>query len=284
MKKQFLFTAIFGILFFSFIEAASTTVIYPSSDPRFAEYIEILHTALDKTTAAYGPYILKPYSEEMNEARYFVEVVRGKTVNVVWGASSSERENIAIPIKIPLTKGLLGYRIGLIHSDLQSKFSQVKNVQDLSKFIFGLGIGWGEVQIYRAAGFQVIESNYENLFRMLNAGRIDYFSRGVNEIWDEFYSYSSDNPNISIEKSLLIHSVFPYYFFVSPQNKKLAERLEAGMRQMLKDGSYDAIFFKYNRDAINKAHFEKRTIIEIINPNLPPNTPTDPELWYFPQK
>lgn len=284
MKKQLLLTTLFGILLFSFLEAASNSVIYPSSNPRFAEYIEILRTALEKSSALYGPYTLRPSAEEMNESRYFIEVISGKNVNVVWGATSIERETHAIPIKIPLAKGLLGYRIGLIHSDLQSRFSQVKTSKELSNFIFGLGIGWGEVPIYRAAGFQVVESNYGNLFKMLNAGRIDYLSRGINEIWGEFEFYSQDNPNISIENTLLLHSIFPYYFFVTPKDKKLAERIEFGMRQMLKDGSYDAIFLKYNKEAINRAQLDKRRIIEIINPNLPPDTPKDPELWYSPQK
>lgn len=284
MKKQLFLTALCGILLFSFLKAAPTSVIYPSSNPRFAEYIEILHTALDKSSSMYGPCTLRAATEEMNEARYFIEVISGKNVNVVWGATSVEREAYAIPIKIPLAKGLLGYRIGLIHSDLQSKFSQVKTPKELSNFVFGLGIGWGEVPIYRSAGFQVIESNYDNLFKMLNAGRIDFLSRGINEIWDEFDFYSQDNPNISIENTLLLHSVFPYYFFVTPKDKKLAERIEFGMRQMLKDGSYDAIFLKYNKEAINRAQLDKRRIIEIINPNLPLDTPKDPELWYSPQK
>ena len=111
----------------------------------------------------------------------------------------------------------------------------------------------------------------------------DIFSRGVNEIFPEFEKYAAANPNITIEKNMLLYYPYPFYFFVTPSDPELAKRIETGLRQMIKDGSYDAIFWKYNGKVLARARMKERRIIRLKNPNVPPRTPLDdPQLWYMP--
>ncbi len=73
------------------------------------------------------------------------------------------------------------------------------------------------------------------------------------------------------------------YFFFNKVNKSLAKRIETGLRKMMKDGSFDAIFMKYNSSSIRKANLKNRRIIRIVNPSLPKDTPlADPSLWFDP--
>ena len=52
---------------------------------------------------------------------------------------------------------------------------------------------------------------------------------------------------------------------------------------MMNDGSFDAIFMKYNRSSIVKANLKNRRIIRIDNPDLPKDTPlNDPSLRFDP--
>ena len=52
---------------------------------------------------------------------------------------------------------------------------------------------------------------------------------------------------------------------------------------MLKDGSFDAIFWKYSAKAIEQLNLIQRRLIRIENPLLPPETPLkDASLWYTP--
>ncbi|GEM_PF-5787064 len=52
---------------------------------------------------------------------------------------------------------------------------------------------------------------------------------------------------------------------------------------MMKDGSFDAIFMKYNRRSTIKANLKNRRIIRLVNPDLPKDTPlNDPSLWFDP--
>ncbi|MFZ5841381.1 MAG: amino acid ABC transporter substrate-binding protein [Pseudomonadota bacterium] len=258
-------------------------VIYPGDSPRYAEYIELLRTALDRTRKDYGEYRLQPAAQEMNESRFLIEARTGERINLVWSATSIEKEKTLIPVRIPLGKGLLGFRIGIIRAGNQQRFDNVETVADLQQFEFGLGHGWGDVGIYKAAGLRVQLAPYEDLFSMTAMGRFDYFSRGVNEIFSELEAQKSKTPTLTIEQRLLLHYPYPFYFFVTPTDPDLAKRIENGLERMLSDGSFDEIFYKHNSRAIKLANMGKRRIIELKNPTLPPETPlSDKRLWYKP--
>jgi hypothetical protein len=56
------------------------------------------------------------------------------------------------------------------------------------------------------------------------------------------------------------------------------------MRAMIADGSYDAIFDRYQRWKIDSLHLRTRTMFKIANPLLGPETPiADKRLWFEPQ-
>lgn len=262
---------------------ASQPILYPDDSPRYGEYIDLLRAALDTTVASDGPYTLQSSGLVMNEARFFEEAARGRSVNVVWGATSSAREKALLPVRIPLSKGLLGYRLFLIRKADQPRFDPVRTTADLRSFSFGLGFAWGDIPIYRAAGFKVQISLYEQLFPMLAGGRFDVLSRGVNEIFDEVARIARSEPDLAIERHLVLHYPYPFYFFVSPQQPQLAARIDKGLRTLVDDGRFEKIFLSHNQSNIGQARLGERHLIELANPDLPPLTPLDdPRLWYRP--
>lgn len=270
--------------------AAGVKVVYPANqtakDTRFNDLIEILDTALKATVAEFGPYELLPSKDGMNEARYLEELKKGaNTVNVVWSSTSLDKETQFLPLRIPLRKGILGYRVALIAKDKQALIDQVKTLEDLKKLQIGQGLGWGDVKLYESNGLMVTTSQYNNLFKMADGGRFDLFPRGISEAFHEYETYSGSNPNLVIEKNLLIYYPWPYYFFFNQHDAKLRDRVEAGIRKMMKDGSFDAIFKKYNGAAIEKADLKHRRVIRIENKLLPKETPlNDASLWFDPGK
>ncbi len=46
--------------------------------------------------------------------------------------------------------------------------------------------------------------------------KMDYFPRGVNEIFPEFYERSQNFPDMVIEPSMALYLPLPTYIFVSP--------------------------------------------------------------------
>jgi len=266
---------------------AQTKVVYPAPenerDVRNNDLIEILTTALEKTIPEYGSFLIGPASQVMNEARQQDSLLRSININVWWSSTTEEKEELFLPVRIPLRKGLLGYRISFIAKEKQSLIDNISTHDDLKDYTIGQGIGWGDVDVYRANNLQVAVANYENLFKMINYNRIDLFPRGIGEIFAEYKNNKDTLPNLAIEKNLLIYYPWPYYFFFNKSDSELARRVESGIRMMISDGSFDVIFQQYNSDAIKEANIESRRIIQIDNPFVPESTPlSDKSLWFNP--
>jgi len=287
MKRSLAVTVLL-ILLTSTIAMGQTRVVYPAfesgADSRYNDLLEILKTALEKTVAEFGPYTLEPSRSRMNEARYLAELLNPDgMVNIGWSGTSVQKEKDYHALRIPLRKGILGYRVALIGRNRQTDIDRIRNLDDLREVRIGQGIGWGDVAIYEANGIKVHTAGYESLFKMVAADRIDLFPRGINEVFPEYAARHDAIPNLAVEKNLLIYYPWPYYFFFNKSAKALAKRVETGIRTMMKDGSFDAIFMKYNRASILKANLKNRRIIRITNPNLPKDTPlADASLWFNP--
>ncbi|WP_028671239.1 substrate-binding periplasmic protein [Saccharospirillum impatiens] len=266
---------------------AELSVVYPASesalDRRFDDLTLILRTALEKTRPDFGDFEMRSASAPMTSMRYSQELMAGRTPNVIWTSTSVERETLLRPIRIPLRKGLLSYRVALTRAESQPEIDKVKTVEDLATLTLAQGIGWGDILVFEANGLTVSTSEYESLFRMIDAGRVDLFPRGIGEVFEEWTVRREVLPNLTIEPNLLLFYPWPYYFFVQKDNVALAERLETGLLRMVEDGSFDAIFWHYHGEAIERARLPERRVIELTNPLLPPETPLDDaRLWYQP--
>ncbi|MBN2426871.1 MAG: transporter substrate-binding domain-containing protein [Deltaproteobacteria bacterium] len=264
------------------------TVIYPrfqsNKDTRDLDAVELLETALQKTLEQYGPFVCKPSELSMKEERYRNQVKEGKWVNVIWSSVTKELEDELIPIRIPIRKGLLGYRIFLINKNNKNKFAAIQNIEELKQLSLIQGRDWNDIKIFRQMGFYVMPiSSYENMFKLINSGRYDYFSRGAYEALTEYEARHEELPNLFVEEKLLLFYPWPKYFFVSRKFPKLAERIEAGLNIMIQDGSFDEIFKKYHQHTIQKANLKNRKLFKIKNPLLPETAPVSrKELWFNP--
>ncbi|HEY7886527.1 MAG TPA: transporter substrate-binding domain-containing protein, partial [Cellvibrionaceae bacterium] len=80
---------------------------------------------------------------------------------------------------------------------------------------------------------------YDALFRMLKAGRFDYFPRGLYQIKNELNTYA--DWGFTIVPNLALHYPNAIYFFVAKDNNALAERIAKGVHIAKADGSFDAL-------------------------------------------
>ena len=266
---------------------AETLIVYPApespQDRRFDDLQELLRVALERTVDDFGPFRMEPMSDSMSSTRYARELEQGRFPNVIWTSTSVEREQALLPVRIPLRRGLLSYRIALINEAEQPRFSTIRSLSDLQELTFVQGIGWGDVEVYRANGIRVETTQYESQFRMVHARRVDMFPRGVGEVFAELEDRVKDLPGLAVERDLLLYYPWPYYLFVARGNDALAHRLETGLRRMITDGSFEEIFQRYHGADIARARLNERHIIRLRNPLLPPETPLeDPTLWFYP--
>ncbi len=271
------------------VNADSTmTYIYnaPESvlDKRYDYQWAILETALRKTVPTHGAYRMVK-SEFMTESRQIDELVRASgRLTVMYLDTTPELEKKLVPIRIPVDRNLVGYRVLLIRKSDRQKFAAVKSLDDLRTFSFGQGLGWVDVNILRANKFRVVTgSNYDGLFDMLVHQRFDAFPRGADEITDEYESRKASMPALHIESDILIYYPLPMYFWFAntDEGRLMAARVEEGMRMMLDDGTYDNIFEEYQRENIDMLRLGQRRLFKLHNPLLVPETPLqDKRLWF----
>jgi len=269
-------------------QAQTLTVKVPSRpiNDLDSEYqLKLLELALDR---AGQPYKLERVDLNLNQFTLQQELRKGKTINVFWMGTSSALESALIPVPIPLFRGLEGLRLSFIHSDAQEKFNQVNTLADLKQLKAAQGVGWADNKILEQAGIATYAGRYSNLFRLINDGdKLDFFPRGLVEIFAERRELAAQYPNLAIEQHLLIRYPFAEFFFVSPEAPKLAKALQTGLERAYADGSFMKFFHENPRirEALASANLEQRVTISLPNPDMTPLLRSIPaQYWDYPPK
>jgi hypothetical protein len=215
--------------------------LHPSSREHAAYFPQLLRLALEKTAATDGPFELRHYDQELSSPRQALELRNNGVINVMWDGTNAQREAELLPVRISLLRQLNDYRVFLIRSEDRARFRAVHTLTELRKLAAGAGVNWPSTDVLRANGLPVVTSiTYESLFPMLSVKRFDYLPRGIYEVWFEQRAHAAEG--LVIEDSIFLHYSLPFYFFVSPDNKKLAARIERGLRIAQHDGSFDKLF------------------------------------------
>ena len=254
-------------------------VNYFQKDLRFELEIKLLELALKETIDTDGEFSLRPIKEKVTQGRGLKFLEQGE-IDVVFLPTSKKREQRFLPIKIPLLRGILGYRVFLIHKDSINDFDEISTFEQLrKKYIAGFGTHWADRDILEDNNIRVMESpNYDNLFNMLELRRFDYFPRGITEVWRELEEFGTKHPNLIVEKQIALYYPYSVYYFVNKSNVKLASRIERGLKVLLKNGSFKKLFLKYYAPYIKQANLENRNLFRIRNTVDPLNAP-DTSWW-----
>jgi hypothetical protein len=256
-------------------------------DKRYSYQWKMLETALARTTTTHGAYTMEP-ALQMTEKRQEFELrnATGK-LTVMYLDTTPEFERDLIAVHLPVDKGLVGYRVCLIRNEDRPMFAAIESLDDLRKLKFGVGADWIDVGILRANRFEVVTgSSYDGLFEMLLHKRFDVFSRGANEVASEYEQRKASMPNLGLEDTICLYypTVMYFWFSKTKEGARLAARVEAGMRLMIDDGTYDRIFTEFYGATIEQLGLKHRKLFRIANPFLGPETPLhDARLWFDPQ-
>ena len=259
--------------------AQAATIYYPApevfengeSDYAFS----LLQLALSRAGSAHRAE-LSPMYRQQNRAIAELLANSGK-IHVVGTMTSTEREAQMLPVRIPISKGLIGWRILLVRAERRDWLREVRSPRELQGIRMALGEDWPDVAVLRNAGLAPdTVPSYTRLFGMLKAHRIDAVPRSINEVWSEV----ARHPELVAEPHLVLHYPAADYFFVHPDNAALAEEIRRGLEAAQADGSFDRLLLGYYRKMLERAALGKRRVIELSNPTLPPGTPlARKELW-----
>ncbi len=154
-------------------------------------------------------------SDDMEQKAAFGTLVKGE-IDIFVGSPTVERENRAPMIYVPLDRGLLGFRLCLVHKSA-AKFKSIGNPAQFiqKKLTVGLGTYWPDKHIFEENGFEIVDSPvHQSLFTMLQNKRFDCFSRSIIEIDQELI----DHKNKQVELDTELVFVYPNadFIFINP--------------------------------------------------------------------
>lgn len=264
--------------------AARLIVRHPSmhtaGDHRSEYPVAVLRLALERAGA---PADIVPSTVAMEQERAIRALSQGQLIDVMWTVSTSERERRLQPIRIPIDRGLIGWRVLAVRRDDLARFRRIREVGELATLVGAQGHDWPDLAILQANGLRTLASpSYDSLFELLRRGRIDYVARGAGEIVPELGE--RDDRGLAVEPLLLLHYPAAQYFFVRPGNDALASVIERGLRRALDDGSLDVLFNRTFGPDLDQLDLAGRQRLRLANPQLPSGTPlSHPRWWYQPE-
>lgn len=252
---------------------------------RFTYINELLQLILRKSGSRFTTEAVevKPVPTSRN-----VMFLKQDLFNVIWIHTDPQREKELRPIRYPIFRGLMGWRLFLIKKEMAGRFESITSVDTLQALRCGQGHDWPDVKILKHAGFNMRTSfNWDGIYHLLAHDRIDFFPRGVVEIWAE--KEKIDNHAIGvkydnfsmIEAHIALKYPTAFYLFVTKENEALAQALELGFENAIADGSFSQLFMKHFGDYIARSKLHQRRVFTIANPHLPEQTPLDRKALWF---
>lgn len=259
---------------------AATLVRMPRPESILDERTNFAFRVLDHALKRSGrSYRVEQHPLRMLQGRALLRLQTNQGIDVVCTMTSARREALARPIRIPLDKGLLSWRFLLIDQARAARFADIRRLGDLDGLLAGQGSDWPDMAILRANGLQVYgTSNYASLFDMLATGRIDYFPRGLTEVWTEQSHYGN---RFSVVPGVVLRYPGALYFFVRKGNTRLANDITRGLERMIADGTFEQMFLRQYGDMIRKSALRERRVIDLVNPVVPNHLPLERKnLWF----
>ncbi|MGI2113124.1 hypothetical protein ACRN9G_05915 [Shewanella frigidimarina] len=236
-------------------------------DNRYQYTYDLLTLVIEATKADFGEASLTVSDMIMSRNRIFRALKDGQTINVIAEASKLEWDEQLIPIRIPIRKGIQGFRIFIIKQENAAALANITTLAQLTSLNTGSGSQWSTKVALQLAGFNVVESTeYDNLFNMLSKGRFVTFGRGVNEIFQEVALFKQHYPELVVDEHIMLNIPLATYYYVSPNKPRLAQRIQIGLQRIIDNSQFDQLFYQHHCTYLLKSKLNQRLIFKIENP------------------
>ncbi|WP_148293696.1 hypothetical protein [Azospirillum sp. B4] len=237
-----------------------------------AYVLEVLKLALAKSGQ---PYVLKVDDHTLPTAQVLrlLQQPDNGTVDVYWLATTPALEAHFQPVRVPLDRGLMGYRLLAVDEAAQAKLAEDGASPALAGVAFAQGEGWPEAHLLRAAGLTVRETG-ANLYAAVATGAADAVPRSSLDIDQEVARAQEAGVPVTVARDVaLFYRDFYLYFFVAKHNDRLADMLLDGLYRAYADGSFMALFRNDPQIRAAMAYTKQgRRVLTLANPDA--TTPT----------
>jgi len=275
VEREMRFIYLAFLLFFSAFQQAEDVVFPGAGGEDYPS--QLLQHALSYSRDK--KYEVHFYNKGLPKNRILKLIENNNYIDVIAAGTNNNRENLLLPIRFPILKGLNGWRVAFVAKSNHSLFLDHPDLNTFKTLSAGQLHSWSDTQVIESNGIHVAKaSSYQGLFEMLENNRFDYFPRSILEIAWEYEK--NKKLDIIIEPYRLIHYPTAYYYFVNKDNTQLAAAISFGLEQSLQDGSFAKLFDKYFSEILDNINDDKREVLQLTNPFLPTKTPLGrAELW-----
>lgn len=248
----------------------------------YGYHVDLLQLVLDKTEKQFGPCHLTVLETYQPINRIHLNIGGGRRFDIVDSTVNPKRDEQLQPIRFPIYRGLMGYRVMVIREGDQQRFDHIRKVKDLRSITIGAGFNWFDLQLVEEQKVPTVTAvDLETLYRMLPAGRFDAILRGSQEILIDKVRLNPKGHQV--EEKLVLAYPLPVNYYVKKNNTALAARVRTGLEAAFKDGSFQTFFdsHKLIRETMELVKLKDRHFMYLCNPTLPENVPLEnPEYWF----
>tara|TARA_B100000674_G_scaffold477817_1_gene474108 strand:- start:1700 stop:2572 length:873 start_codon:yes stop_codon:yes gene_type:complete len=211
-----------------------------------------------------------------------MDLMDRNSIDVMFAGYTPEREARFSQIPIPLTRGILGYRVFAIRPETQAALKTINSVEELKHHCIGSGSDWLDTQVLEANGFCVETANYQNLWRMLIHERFDLLNRGVHEVHAELGLAEDAGLDVALDDSLLLAYPMDFFIYVRKDDTIRQEILTEGLQNAYESGAFMRHF--YSNQAIARSlraiRDPNRKVFRIENPFLSDQVKAIPDRYW----
>ncbi|KQW43745.1 MULTISPECIES: ABC transporter substrate-binding protein [unclassified Roseateles] len=230
---------------------------------------KLLALALALSRDKYGAYRVVQQQQESVIRRQLLELEKGSSLSVAVAMPTQEWLEGALPVRIPIMRGLASFRLFLGQQGQRPAYDAVHTLDDLRALSIGQGPGWSTAKILEDNGFKVIYGGaHSTLIPMLHTGRFQLLMRSVFEVGPEWRAQREAHPGLLIVDRFAVYTYMPMYFFVARNQPELAERLEYGLKKAYASGELDRLLQRYFGDSLALLKNKQLKIFHLPNTNI----------------
>jgi hypothetical protein len=266
--KRLLVHSLWIVLLLAQSAWAQRVVLYPNLDGLGAQAIgfQVLELALKKSKTSMRANVAN--TPPVNGTRARLMLAAGEIQVVDIGFSPDVESNLE-PLYLPIDRGVLGWRIFVIHKDNQANFSRIQTLKDLQAKSAGQGNNWSDVAILEHAGIKVrTAAVIADAMLLTDSKSVDFFPLGANEAHSFLEKYGSRSKDLVVENELVLVYPFGRFFYLKKGDTELKNALQSGMETALADGSLQKLLESHAmfKDAFTRARLKDRRVIRIELP------------------
>ena len=190
-------------------------------------------------------------------------------LSIYWMLNTNQRNETYTPIPIDLTNGLIGKRLLLIHRGAQPDYDGINNLDEFRTRdkIGALGEGWFDINVWKKNSLKhtVFSGEWRKVYKPLTKGNrgIDYFPRGANEITYDLAA----NPELQIERNLLLIYDRDFWFYLSPKAEKYKDIIYLSLKRAKEEGLMDTLIDKHWGEIFKELNLVNRVKLNLETPS-----------------